>query len=99
MQVEVRADERGRFGLGRDVTRPFKDVLDRVMAGDERLYMTTQEILLDEEDRPALCSSPVSELLEAGEFELRPPMMGINPNFTARVFKYISWPNVLDAVC
>jgi hypothetical protein len=55
---------------------PFGAFVDLVAAGDERHYMTTQDLDVDEDGRPALLSPPCSDLLAAGDFPLRPRVMG-----------------------
>ena len=64
------------FGRGNNVRMPFGAFVDLVAAGDERHYMTTQDLDVDEDGRPALLSPPCSDLLAAGDFPLRPRVMG-----------------------
>lgn len=76
VQVEVREDISHPFGQGRVRKMPFRAVMQSFLRGEETMYMTTQDLPIDEEERPGLCSTPVSQLLAAGDFNMRPPLMG-----------------------
>lgn len=43
MDVEVRQPGKRQFGNGIKQTMPYKEFLDRMDAGDQTLYLTTQE--------------------------------------------------------
>ena len=51
---------------------PFADFLNELETG--KYYLTTQDLGADEEGRPNLCTTPVTEL--ADQFELRPGILG-----------------------
>jgi hypothetical protein len=44
VKCEIRASRGSRFGLGNEISIKFSDFLDRVAAGDESLYLTTQDL-------------------------------------------------------
>jgi hypothetical protein len=76
VQVETREDgERGRFGLGREVSMPFGELLEQLGAGATHLYLTTQDQGEDgDEGRARVMSAPVAQL--RADFPLRPALAG-----------------------
>lgn len=76
VKVEVRGAGKQAFGKGREEPQLLSAAVASIAQGYERFYLTTQELPLDEEDRPALCAAPVKQLLEHNEFTARPPVMG-----------------------
>lgn len=52
-----------RFGKGQEKKMKFSEFIDAIESGNENLYLTTQELEHDCEGRPALHSSPTSQLL------------------------------------
>lgn len=59
IQVEQRATISDRFGKGSEHSITFGEFLER---RDENLYMTTQELQYDTEDRPSIISPPLDAL-------------------------------------
>ena len=76
VRVERRDSPRSTFGRGNHLTMPFSSFQAKLHAGARDLYLTTQDIGVDGEGRPALVSTPCAELHAAGDFALRPPLAG-----------------------
>ena len=79
VRVEVLTDgeEERRFGRGRETLMPlsrFLDHLEDPSSSDKRYYLTTQELSHDLEDRPSVCSPPVTQL--HGDFPWCPALCG-----------------------
>ena len=53
---------------------PFNDFVDKIAGGNLLHYMTTQNLIIDEEGQPKIFGSPVTQL--QGDFPLRPQLMG-----------------------
>eukprot|EP01050_Picozoa_sp_SAG11_P030908 SAG11_NODE_9352_length_919_cov_2.048780_3_plen_99_part_01 len=51
----------------------FAAFVEALTNGDRGLYMTTQELALDEEDQPALMAPPVEQL--SADFPSRPSLL------------------------
>ena len=75
-QRDTRTNPRAAFGRGHHSTMPFNTFQAKLRGGARDVYLTTQDIAVDEEGRPALVSTPCAELLAAGDFVLRPPLAG-----------------------
>ena len=71
LQVEKRLSPRDRFGRGKEHEVTLREFL---LAKDENCYLTTQELVHDEEGRPAIISPPLDKL--QGDFPWRPRLMG-----------------------
>ena len=89
VHCEKRSNLQTRFGRAREegeVVMPFGALIDKALSyqsskkdvgesDDPRLYyLTTQPLTLDEEDRPAIVSSPLTTLTE--DFSIRPALAG-----------------------
>eukprot|EP00457_Paulinella_chromatophora_P005772 gb/GEZN01005789.1/.p1 GENE.gb/GEZN01005789.1/~~gb/GEZN01005789.1/.p1 ORF type:complete len:559 (-),score=100.58 gb/GEZN01005789.1/:76-1728(-) len=74
LMVEQRDQQVTSFGRGRKVPMTFSKLLDKLQAGDEQYYVTTQPIPTDKDGPLALFSSPLTEL--RGDFPLRPSLLG-----------------------
>ena len=72
--VEKRTSATGSFGKGNEVEMSFKKFLQLIKDGDDKHYLTTQDVQANEDGRPEL----MSQLMEAlkGDFPLRPKLMG-----------------------
>ena len=53
----------------------FSEFLDNISSGSDLLYMTTQNLGLDEEDRPELMAPPVTQLVD--DFPYRPSILKV----------------------
>jgi hypothetical protein len=58
------------------VLTPFMEFLHNLQQGSTRQYMTTQSLPADDEGRPALFTTPVTQLLHQNMVELRPAFLG-----------------------
>jgi hypothetical protein len=76
VRVERRATASDAYGRGQNVRMKFGELLRLLEAGDARHYMTTQDLEVDEEGRPALMSAPCTDLYAAGDFPLIPALLG-----------------------
>ena len=72
--VKVEYRKNGRFGQGCEENMKFSEFLDSLERGDNKYYLSTQELVYDEQGQPALISSPVDGLI--GQFPWQPSMMG-----------------------
>ena len=75
VRVEYRDSKRGRFGQGKERTMKMDEFVSLIKQGDLLHYLTTQDLKVDEEGRPAMMSSPISELFDHGDFPLRPSLL------------------------
>ena len=71
LQIEKRQSSHDRFGRGKELEVSFREFLS---AKNENWYLTTQELVHDEEGRPALLSPPLDRL--KADFPWRPNIMG-----------------------
>ena len=76
VRVERRAAAGEAYGKGQNVRMAFGELLTLLEQGDARHYMTTQDLSVDEEGRPALMSTPCTQLHAAGDFPLVPSLLG-----------------------
>lgn len=76
VRVERRAAASEAYGRGQNVRMKFGELLQLLASGDARHYMTTQDLEVDDEGRPALMSAPCTELYAAGDFPLIPALLG-----------------------
>jgi hypothetical protein len=58
------------------VHTPFMEFLQNLQQGSTRQYMTTQSLPADDEGRPALFTTPVTQLVHQNMVELRPVLLG-----------------------
>ena len=75
VRVEYRDSKSGRFGQGRERTMKMDEFVSLIKQGDLLHYLTTQDLKVDEEGRPAMMASPISELFRHGDFPLRPSLL------------------------
>ena len=85
VRIEHRRTDREQFGRGNHskmLFGKFLDVVEGVAASGSgatdatRVYLTTQDLGLDEEGRPYLHSTPCTQLFRAGDFPARPAILG-----------------------
>eukprot|EP01038_Epipyxis_sp_PR26KG_P012629 gene12629-16934_t len=62
VRVEYRAHGDDRYGQGLETKMKFGELIDKIKQGDEKIYMTTQELDYDSDGRPSIYSSPMTEL-------------------------------------
>ena len=74
VRVETRTNNSTAFGQGKYSTMTFSSFLNLLDQGSTRHYLTTQDIDVDEEGRPAVMASPCLELSK--DFPLVPPLAG-----------------------
>ena len=74
VKVERRANDKESFGRGVEVKMTFTEFLELMSKGDEHHYLTTQDLPQNEDGRPGIMSSPVTELLS--DVPVRPSLMG-----------------------
>ena len=60
--VEYRKTSSGSFGRGQEENMPFNDFVDKIAGGNLLHYMTTQNLIIDEEGQPKIFGSPVTQL-------------------------------------
>eukprot|EP00903_Cladosiphon_okamuranus_P005482 g5466.t2 len=74
VKVEYRGGAEERFGRGLERPMKFGDFVGELERKNDLLYLTTQELDLDPNGRPALMSAPLDSLRE--DFPLRPRLVG-----------------------
>ena len=74
VRVETRAQSGIAYGQGKYDTMAFSSFLDILTDGSTKPYVTTQDAEVDEQGRPAIMSSPCTEL--SHDFPLVPPLVG-----------------------
>jgi hypothetical protein len=74
VKVEYRDTSDGRFGKGNEQTIKFGEFLDHHSSGDQRWYLTTQQLDYTAEGQPMIVSHPITDLLD--DVPLRPHLMG-----------------------
>ena len=74
LKVEYREDSKDRFGQAKEVKMRFSEFLSGLSKGDDLHYLTTQDLVRDEEGRPEIIAPPLTHLLD--EFPLRPELTG-----------------------
>ncbi|TDH65654.1 hypothetical protein CCR75_005375 [Bremia lactucae] len=74
LAIERRGDLLDKFGKGIKVEMTFGDFLQLLEAGNEMHYLTTQEVLNDENGRPEVMTSFMKKLQP--DFPLRPKLLG-----------------------
>lgn len=74
LQVEERSTTTEKYGRGVEVEMSFKQMLTLMENGDDRHYLTTQDVEADEDGRPNIMAPFISLLKE--DFPLRPTLMG-----------------------
>jgi hypothetical protein len=74
VKVEQRDDTNDKFGRGSEISMRFDAFLESIAAGDERLYLTTQELTYNHEGQPSITSPPVDGLI--GDFPWLPKLTG-----------------------
>jgi hypothetical protein len=74
VRVEHRKSSGDRFGQGNERSMSFAEFLDAVDAGDDSLYLSAQNLPVDETGRPNIVTPPLSEL--RSDFPLRPSLLG-----------------------
>ena len=72
--VEKRLNTQSSFGRGNEVSLPFKDFVRLIKEGDDKHYLTTQDVHANSDGRPELMS-PLMEALKM-DFPVRPALMG-----------------------
>lgn len=60
VQIEYRAGGKDGYGKGQRKPMRFGDFLDRLDAGDDKLYLTTQEVRCREPSSCRICKHPFS---------------------------------------
>lgn len=84
VRIEHRDSDQSKFGQGNHSKVKFSKFLDIVEGkadgreGGEKarkVYLTTQDLGMDDEGRPYLHSTPCTQLLRAGDFPPRPMML------------------------
>eukprot|EP00048_Salpingoeca_helianthica_P023096 m.22214 g.22214 ORF g.22214 m.22214 type:complete len:566 (+) comp8266_c0_seq2:131-1828(+) len=73
VSVEHRESPEHRFGRGRLVNMPFKELSQRLEAGSPLFYLTTQDLGVGADGRANLMGTPVQQL--QGDFPLRPRLL------------------------
>eukprot|EP00045_Choanoeca_perplexa_P002936 m.27794 g.27794 ORF g.27794 m.27794 type:complete len:167 (+) comp11777_c0_seq23:265-765(+) len=63
---------------------PFESFISQLQQGSDRLYLTTQDVAVDDQGRPGLMAPPVTNLRE--DFPLRPDLLS-----TLQPFNYNLW--------
>lgn len=74
VMVEHRKSAQDSFGRGNEVSMTFSEFLDVIETGDSNHYLTTQDVLADDDGRPDLMA-PFMKCLQA-DFPLRPKIVG-----------------------
>lgn len=74
LKIEYREHNKDRYGQAKEVKMRFGEFLDGISKGDDLHYLTTQDLVRDEEGRPEIIAPPLTHLLD--EFPLRPELMG-----------------------
>ncbi|RLN14184.1 hypothetical protein BBO99_00003278 [Phytophthora kernoviae] len=74
LTVERRGDINEKFGKGIAVEMPFRELLKLIDAGDEMHYLTTQEVMAEEDGRPEIMAPFMKQLQR--DFPMRPKLMG-----------------------
>ncbi|KAK9821569.1 hypothetical protein WJX81_005489 [Elliptochloris bilobata] len=76
VSVERRGVPSEGFGHGKKVQMAFGEFVRRAAAGDELLYLTTQQAAVGADGHAECVASPLAELCAAGDLPLRPALMG-----------------------
>jgi len=74
VRIECRNNDNEKYGKGNEKIIKFDEFLNSIENGNDKLYLTTQDLEYDDEGRPALYSNPVKQLI--GDFPMRPKLMG-----------------------
>jgi len=74
VSVEKRSGTDSSFGKGNEVEMSFSKFLNLIKDGDDKHYLTTQDVHADDDGRPELMS-PLMQGLQQ-DFPLRPTLMG-----------------------
>mmetsp|Transcript_13960 Transcript_13960/g.26270 ORF Transcript_13960/g.26270 Transcript_13960/m.26270 type:complete len:523 (-) Transcript_13960:2503-4071(-) len=74
VMVEERKSSNDSFGQGNEVSMSFDEFVKLVQEGDDRHYLTTQDVQANEDGRPDLMASFMKVLQD--DFPLRPHLMG-----------------------
>ncbi|KAL7531667.1 hypothetical protein ACHAXR_005051 [Thalassiosira sp. AJA248-18] len=74
IMVEKRSSTKDSFGKGNEIRMKFKQFLQLIKEGDDKHYLTTQDVQANSDGRPDLMS-PFMKVLQ-GDFPLRPELMG-----------------------
>ncbi|KAL7546932.1 hypothetical protein ACHAWF_010267 [Thalassiosira exigua] len=74
VMVEKRPSANDPFGKGNEVRMTFREFLRLVKGGDDKHYLTTQDVRANSDGRPDLMS-PLMKALR-GDFPVRPALMG-----------------------
>ena len=64
VKVEERKDIYDRFGKGNEKQMKFIDFIDEMIKCNDLLYMTTQELLYNEDDCPSIISPPINQFMD-----------------------------------
>ena len=64
VKVEERKDILDRFGKGNEKQMKFVDFIDEMKRKNDLLYMTTQELIYDEQGRPSIISPPINYFMD-----------------------------------
>ncbi|KAL3929144.1 MAG: hypothetical protein SGBAC_012338 [Bacillariaceae sp.] len=72
--VEERSSKQDSFGKGNEKAMTFGELLDLIAKGDDRHYLTTQDVEANEDGRPDLMA-PFMKRFQ-NDFPLRPNLMG-----------------------
>lgn len=62
------------YGRGKEVEMTFGDFVDLINKGDDKHYLTTQEMARDSDGRPDVMGTPLLSVRD--DFSLRPALMG-----------------------
>ena len=74
IMVEKRSSEMDSFGNGSEVPMMFRQFIQLICVGDDKHYMTTQDVHANSDGRPELMSPFMKTL--SNDFPLRPILMG-----------------------
>ncbi len=74
VMVEVRKESNESFGRGNEIPLTFGQFLDLLEAGNEKHYLTTQDVEANEDGQPDLMAPLMKALKD--DFPLRPQLIG-----------------------
>lgn len=74
VRVEKRCSTKETYGNGNETVMLFEDFLNLVKDENEKVYITTQELLYSEEGMPSLYSPPIDGVLK--DFHMTPKLLG-----------------------
>eukprot|EP00300_Choanocystis_sp_HF-7_P007532 c15342_g1_i2.p1 GENE.c15342_g1_i2~~c15342_g1_i2.p1 ORF type:complete len:509 (+),score=114.13 c15342_g1_i2:51-1577(+) len=88
LKVEHRDSSDGMFGQGKEVPMTYSEFLDHIEAGEDKWYLTTQDLPQDDRGQPSIMAAPLTHV--ADDLVVRPSLLSSLVPYSINVWHGVS---------